>query len=170
MGQLEGTPVRARSDSVYDAALTQSDLQVRIGEADALRMKSRPVTQRIGFAATAGFVLTLALSTAALATTPLAGKSGNYRGQCRMLTKQINHYDGTILPMAIQRGNRDWERATNQQVQRLWHRRADLCPEYGAERTFLAKAADEVRKFNELVALASRAAVTFFTGGITGGL
>ena len=118
----------------------------------------------------AGFVLTLALSTAALATTPLAGKSGNYRGQCRMLTKQINHYDGTILPLAIQRGNRDWERATNAQVERLWHRRADLCPKYGAERTMIAKMQEQTRRFNEMVALAGRAALTYFTGGLYGGL
>ena len=41
--------------------------------------------------------------------------------------------------MAIERGNRAWEDATNAQIERLWHRRADLCPEYGAQRTALAQ-------------------------------
>ena len=58
----------------------------------------------------------------------------------------------------------------NAQVERLWHRRADLCPKYGAERTLLARAADQARKFNKMVSLAGRAALAFFTGGASGGL
>ena len=106
----------------------------------------------------------------AVATTPRAGEVGNYRGQCRKLTKQIDHFEEDVLPLAISRGNRNWERATNQQIERLWHRRADLCPSYGAERTMLAKAADEVRRFNKMMAMAGRAALTYFTGGLSGGL
>ena len=112
--------------------------------------------------------LMLTIAIPASATTPLAGERGNYRGQCRKLTKQIGHFEGSILPLAIARGNKGWERATNEQINRLWHRRADLCPVYGAERTMLARAAERVRKFNQLVALAGRAALTYFTGGIFG--
>ena len=115
-----------------------------------------------------GLVATLVLAVPAAATTPRAGEVGNYRGQCRQLTKQINHFEGTVLPMAIARGNRAWERATNDQVERLWHRRADLCPAYGAERTMIARAMDQMRRFNKMVDVASRAAVAFFTGGLSG--
>lgn len=97
-----------------------------------------------------------------------AGSRGHYRAQCRRLTKQIGHYEETVLPMAIERGNRAWEKATNEQIERLWHRRADLCPEYGAERSLLKKAADRTRQFNKMMAAAGRAALAFFTGGATG--
>ena len=115
----------------------------------------------------AGFALASASS--ALAS-PQAGARGNYRGQCRRLTLQIDHYEGTILPMAVSRGNRAWEAATSAQIERLWHRRADLCPAYGRQRTMMARAADQMRKFNELVKMAGRAAVTYFTGGLSGGI
>ena len=106
------------------------------------------------------------LATPALASSPEAGATGRYRGECRRLTKQIEHYKGTILPMAIERGNAAWEHSIDEQVQRLWHRRADLCPAYGAERTMMARAADQARRINELVAAAGRAAITYFTGGL----
>ena len=109
--------------------------------------------------------LVLLLVPAAFASSPDAGEQGNYRGQCRRLTRQLEHFEGTILPLAIGRGNRAWEDATNAQIERLWHRRADLCPAYGAERTMMRKAADRMRKFNRLVAAAGRAAVTYFSGG-----
>ena len=97
-----------------------------------------------------------------------AGQRGLYRGECRRLTRQLEHFEGTILPMAIQRGNRGWEDATNAHIDRLWNRRADLCPEYGAERSMLQKAADRTRKFNKMMSAAGRAALAFFTGGATG--
>ena len=50
------------------------------------------------------------------------------------------------------------------------NRRADLCPAYGAERTFLVRARDQIRQFNKMVDVASRAAVAFFTGGLSGGI
>ena len=103
-------------------------------------------------------------------SSPEAGERGNYRGQCKRLTTQIDHFENTVLPMAIERQNRAWEDSTNAQIERLWHRRADLCPKYGAERTMMRKAADNMRKFNKVVAAAGRAAITYFTGGIGGGL
>ena len=106
------------------------------------------------------------LAPTALASSPEAGERGRYRAECRRLTKQIDHYEGTVIPMAIERGNRSWEQATEAQIERLWHRRADLCPAYGAQRTAMAKAADEIRKFNKLIAAAGRAAATYFSGGM----
>ena len=110
--------------------------------------------------------LSWTLATASLASSPEAGARGRYRGECRRLTKQIEHYQGTILPMAIERHNSGWEQATKEQVERLWQRRADLCPAYGAERTMMARAADRARRFNEFLVTAGRAAATFFSGGI----
>ena len=133
-----------------------------------MKFRHQSLRWTIGLFISLGLVVSIAVP--AFGTTLEAGKRGNYRGQCRQLTRQINHFEGDILPLAIARGNRNWERATNEQVARLWHRRADLCPAYGAERTFLAKARDEIRKFNELVALAGRGALAFFTGGLSGGL
>ena len=86
------------------------------------------------------------------------------------LTKQIDHYERSVLPLAISRGNQKWERATKDQIERLWHRRANLCPAYGAERTFILRARDQIRKFNKMVDLATRPTVAFFTGGLTGGV
>lgn len=116
----------------------------------------------------ATLALAVLLALPALASTPRAGETGHYRGQCRRLTKQIDHYENQVLPLAIQRGNRSWERATNQQIERLWHRRADLCPKYGAERSFIAKTQDSIRRFNKLLAAAGRAAAAYFSGGIVG--
>jgi hypothetical protein len=114
--------------------------------------------------------LTCAFATPVLASSPEAGAKGRYRAECRRLTKQIDHFKGTILPMARSRGNRGWEQATSDQVERLWHRRADLCPAYGAERSLMAKAADDARKFREMLAAAGRAAASYFSGGLAGGV
>ena len=118
--------------------------------------------------AIAVLVMATAMAIPASATTPRAGETGNYRGQCRKLTKQINHYEESVLPMAISRSNRTWERATNEQIARLWHRRADLCPAYGRERTLLAIAAEKARRINKAISVAARGAATFFSGGLSG--
>jgi hypothetical protein len=125
---------------------------------------------RIHLGILVGFILAMTLAASVSTAKRLPSETGNYRGQCRQLTKQINHFEGTIIPLAIARGNRKWERATNDQVARLWNRRADLCPEYGAERTLIARTRDQIRKFNKMMALAGRAALAFFTGGLSGGI
>ena len=133
-------------------------------------MKLHSANTQARLRATGTLVLALLVAPMALAEGEkrLASESGLYRGECRRLTKQITHFEETVLPMAIERGNRSWEKATNAQIERLWNRRADLCPEYGAERTFLKKAADQTRRFNKLLAQAGRAAAAYFTGGATG--
>lgn len=163
-------PDPARSDSAPTecADHRQSTLQIQNPAADVTAMKLRPANRLLAMSLLAVFFL--AFAGPALATTPLAGEKGNYRGQCRQLTKQIKHYNKTILPLARARGNQDWERATTDQVKRLWNRRADLCPAYGRQRTLLAKTAEKIREFNELVSLAARGALAFFTGGLSGGL
>lgn len=94
-----------------------------------------------------------------------ASVHGNYRGQCRRLTKQIDYYNEQILPIAIERGNLAWENATNDQIKRLWHKRADLCPKYGRDRTRMRRALDRIREVNRILAQAGRAAAQYFTGG-----
>jgi hypothetical protein len=140
---------------------------------DIYAMKLRLGRPDIHFRIFIGLVLVLVLAvpiSAGASGSRGASKTGKYRGQCRQLTKQINHFEGSILPLAIARGNRAWERATNAQVARLWHRRANLCPAYGAERTFIARARDKIRQFNKMVDVATRATVAFFTGGLSGGI
>jgi hypothetical protein len=101
-------------------------------------------------------------------SSPQAGEQGRYRAQCRRLTRQIDHYENQVLPLAVERGNRKWEDATNAQIERLWHRRADLCPAYGAERTLLRRLADQNRRFKKMLVAAGRATAAFFTGGVVG--
>ncbi len=102
---------------------------------------------------------------AAGAYDPDAAVHGNYRGQCRRLTKQIEYYDKQVLPMAIRYRNLAWEDATNAQLKRLWNKRADLCPEYGKERARILRALDRIRAFNRMLARAGRAAAQYFSGG-----
>lgn len=104
-------------------------------------------------------------SGSAAAYDPDASVHGRYRGQCRRLTKQIKYYDEQILPLAIRHRNHAWEDATNDQLKRLWNKRADLCPEYGKERARLLRALDRIRAFNKMLARAGRAAAQYFSGG-----
>lgn len=122
---------------------------------------------RLGILA-AWLVLEAGAAGLAAAASPEAGERGHYRGQCRRLTKQIDHYEDVVLPQAYARGNQAWANVTTQQIERLWNRRADLCPKYGAERTFLRRLADRTRRFNQFLARAGRAAATFFSGGAFG--
>ena len=133
-----------------------------------MKLHSAEPHARFGLAGILILVLLAAPAALAEGERRLASESGHYRGECRRLTKQLTHFEETVLPMAIARGNRGWEQATNDQIERLWNRRADLCPEYGAERSFMRKAADQTRRFNKLMASAGRAALAFFTGGATG--
>lgn len=116
----------------------------------------------------ASAVLFAGLAQSTAASSPEAGERGSYRGQCRRLTRQIQHFEGDVLPRASARGDQAWAEATRQHVERLWHRRADLCPKYGAERTMLRRLADRTRRFNQFLARAGRAAAAFFSGGIVG--
>jgi hypothetical protein len=125
---------------------------------------------RIHFGILVGFALAMTLAASVSTAKRLPSETGNYRGQCRQLTKQINHFEHTILPLAISRGNRKWERATNEQVARLWNRRADLCAQYGSQRSLIAKTRDRIRKINKMIAMAGRAAMAYFTGGLSGGI
>lgn len=111
-------------------------------------------------------IVVLLWTGAALGYDQDASVHGNYRGQCRRLTKQIKYYEKQVLPMAIARRNPAWENATNDHLNHLWHKRADLCPKYGRERTRIARALEKIRAFNKVLAQAGRAAATYFSGGM----
>lgn len=130
-------------------------------------MPLRPEHARATIRSLIPALLVLLFAGAAAAYDPDASIHGKYRGQCRRLTKQLAYYEKTILPMAIQRGDVAWEDATNDQIKRIWNKRADLCPKYGKERARLLRALDRIRAFNKMLARAGRAAARYFTAGAT---
>jgi len=60
------------------------------------------------------------------------------RGECRRMTKQINHYENVVLKRAQDRGDKMWEESMYAHLDRLKNRRADRCPEYREQRKVLA--------------------------------
>lgn len=85
--------------------------------------------------------------------------------QCRRLTKQIAHFEGTVLVLAEERGNESWKQATLAHLDRLKNRRADRCPAYARERSLIAKARQEAEEFRQLMVAAAKGAAKYFTGG-----
>jgi hypothetical protein len=85
---------------------------------------------------------------------------------CRRMTKQIAHFEGTVLTMAQARGNALWANATHQQIVRLKNRRADICPEWGKQRTALAKLKENADKTKKMMKTAAKYAAKYFTGGL----
>lgn len=99
---------------------------------------------------------------ASIAETP---RSRGNRGDCRRMTKQIEHYEGTVLAMARQRGDKAWEAAMENHVSTLKNRRADRCPEWNEQRKLLVRARNQAAKFQKMLATAGKAAAKYFTGG-----
>ena len=87
------------------------------------------------------------------------------RQACRRMTKQINHFEKTVLVMAKDRGNALWEQATEDQINRLKHQRADKCPEYHKQRTVLARAKEQAEQMKQMMAAAAKGAAKYFSGG-----
>ena len=88
------------------------------------------------------------------------------RQDCRRMTKQIAHYEGTVLKMAKDRGNKAWEQSTSDHVDRLKNRRADRCPEYAEQRKLLARAKKQADDMKKLMAAAAKGAAKYFSGGL----
>jgi len=99
---------------------------------------------------------------AALVLAPALASAGAHTGQCRRLTRQIAHYQGTI-ELAEQRGNALWEAETRKHVKRLETKREDLCPEYKKPNA----AVELSRSTRRLI---KKAAITAFDYFTTGGL
>ena len=104
----------------------------------------------------------IVVSSTAFAGTPIY--RGN-RGDCRRMTKQINHYEHTVLVMAKARHDRHWEAATNNQLDRLKNRRADRCPDYRRQRSMLIAAKAQADRAKAIVAAGAKAAAKYFSGG-----
>jgi len=85
---------------------------------------------------------------------------------CRRMTKQIDHYENTVLAMAKERGNDLWEKATEDQIDRLKDQRADKCPEWGKQRTAMQIAKARAEQMKRMMATAARYAAKYFSGGL----
>lgn len=112
-----------------------------------------------------GLILIFVLVMAPVASfaEPVRGK-GN-RGDCRRMTKQIDHYENVVLAMAKQRGNKSWEASMEAHLSILKNRRADRCPEYAQQRRLLVRAREQAAQMRRMVSMAGRAAAKYFTGG-----
>jgi hypothetical protein len=88
------------------------------------------------------------------------------RQDCRRMTKQIAHYEGTVLKMAKDRGNQSWAQSTSDHVNRLKNRRADRCPEYAEQRKVLARAKKQADDMKKLMVSAAKGAAKYFSGGM----
>jgi len=107
--------------------------------------------------------LTLAILIALFLTPCIssARETKHHFGQCRQLTKQLDHYTG-VADMARQRNNASWERATVAQMNRLTNRRLRLCPEWGLD----TRAKQVMAQAREIVKAAAQAAIKYFTMGL----
>lgn len=88
------------------------------------------------------------------------------RQLCRRMTKQIAHYETTVLAMARERDNELWEKATEAQIDRLKDQRADRCPEWGKQRTAVQIAKAQAEQMKRMMATAAKYAAKYFTGGL----
>lgn len=87
------------------------------------------------------------------------------RGECRRMTKQINHYENVVLKRAQARGDELWEESMYAHLDRLKNRRADRCPEYREQRKAFAAIARQAAQMRALMAAAAKGAAKYFTGG-----
>ncbi len=85
------------------------------------------------------------------------GLAGATEIECRRLTSQIEHFSN-MVERAHQLDNAIWAARTRDHVDQLVARRADECPGYSAS-------AQAMQAFAQLLRVASRAALTYFTFG-----
>jgi hypothetical protein len=87
------------------------------------------------------------------------------RQNCNRLTHQIDHFEGNVLKMARERDDEAWEKSTENHVQRLKARRANLCPKYAEEEELLARAKAQAEAMQKLLVAAAKGAAKYFSGG-----
>jgi hypothetical protein len=102
----------------------------------------------------------LLLGIALLAPTLASADRGQGSGECRHLTSQIDFFE-TRLERAEALGNDLWRARLETHLSDLVERRSTSCPEYSDA----AQAAEAMRQLQELMALAAKGALTFFTMG-----
>ena len=84
-----------------------------------------------------------------------------HTGECRKLTRQIDHFKD-VAEMAAGRRDQLWLESTIAQVERLSTRRVRLCPEYAKPNY----AAIYAKWAGEMLKKAGRAFITFMTFGV----
>ncbi|MCS5637805.1 MAG: hypothetical protein NZ990_14895 [Myxococcota bacterium] len=92
-------------------------------------------------------------------------KQLSQRQNCNRLTHQIDHFEGSILKMARERDDEAWEKSTEDHVQRLKARRANMCPKYAEEEKILARAKAQAEAMQKLLVSAAKGAAKYFSGG-----
>lgn len=110
-------------------------------------------------------VLMSALLVPSVTTANSVARRATNNQACRRMTKQIAHYEGTVLRMAEQRGNDLWANATQAQINRLMDRRADICPEWSKQRSAYGRAKIQAEQMKKLMITAGKMALKYFTGG-----
>ncbi len=85
------------------------------------------------------------------------GLAGATEIECRRLTNRIGHFS-SMVERAHQFDNAIWAARTQDHVDHLVARRANECPGYSAS-------AQAMQAFAQLVRVAGRAALTYFTFG-----
>lgn len=92
-------------------------------------------------------------------------KQLSQRQNCNRLTHQIDHFEGSILKMARERDDEAWEKSTEDHVQHLKARRANMCPKYAEEEKILARAKAQAEAMQKLLVSAAKGAAKYFSGG-----
>ncbi|MDG2335334.1 MAG: hypothetical protein P8Q97_14005 [Myxococcota bacterium] len=109
------------------------------------------------------FVCGLFLGPAALADP--GEKQMSNRQTCNRLSRQIDHFEGTVLKMAEERDDALWQESTEKHAAHLRSRRASLCPKYAEEERLLAKARAEAERVQKAMMTAAKGAAKYFSGG-----
>ena len=92
-------------------------------------------------------------------------KSMSPRQTCNRLTRQIDHFEGSVLEMARERDDELWEQSTEQHVQLLRSQRAAKCPKHADEEKLLAKARAQAEAMRAMMKAAAKGAAKYFSGG-----
>ena len=92
-------------------------------------------------------------------------KQMSKRQNCNRLTRQIDHFEGTVLKMAEERDDALWQESTEKHAAHLRARRASLCPKYAEEERLLARARAEAERMQKAMITAAKGAAKYFSGG-----
>ena len=101
---------------------------------------------------------------AALALVPSPAHAARNTGECRRITRQIDHFED-VGRMAEARGDDLWEASTRRHIGRLEVRRASMCPEYADQLRSRSRVAKAARKTKEFLKTAGKLALRYFTFG-----
>ena len=101
---------------------------------------------------------------AGLVLAPGAAWAARNTGECRRITRQIDHFED-VGRMAEERGDQLWEDSTRRHIGRIEVRRPGLCPEFAKQLRSRSRAARAARQTKEFLKMAAKVAMRFFTFG-----